>query len=98
MISKRHGRMRLGLKPRGRPTIEVCLVPSVEGLPPGDMHPYRDMDPQEREALFLATLIRIRRETGMSGTPPESTRIPLDEGGRRDLDVRMSGACGENVR
>ncbi len=50
---------------RRRPQLhyEVCLVPSRDGVPPGDVTPYRYMDEAERDAVLLDCLLRILRET-----------------------------------
>ena len=57
--SGRDGAMRQRRPPIKR--FEVRLVPSQEGIPPGDSNPYRYMDEDEREALLLESLMRILR-------------------------------------
>ena len=52
----------MGRKQPGKPVFEIMLVPSQDGLPPGDLHPYRHMDEAEREALFVDSLLRILRD------------------------------------
>ncbi len=49
---------------RRRPhlAMEVRLVPTADGFPPGDQHPYRRLDDDGREELLLASLLRILRE------------------------------------
>lgn len=49
--------------------VEVRLVPSQDGVPAGELHPYRHMDEEEREALLVASLVRILRESAES--PPD---------------------------
>ena len=53
---------------RRRPELdyEVRLVPSQDGVPPGDFHPYRYMDEVEREAVLLDSLLRILRESAVT--------------------------------
>ncbi|MFN3485909.1 MAG: hypothetical protein ACK44W_10575 [Planctomycetota bacterium] len=75
MNASRDGNMRR----RRRPQLhyEVCLVPSREGVPPGDATPYRYMDEAEREAVLLDCLLRILRESterepAQSGPSPRS--------------------------
>jgi len=41
---------------------EVCLVPSQDGVPPGEVNPYRYMDEEEREAILLNSFLRILRD------------------------------------
>jgi len=56
--------------------MEVCLVPSQDGVPAGDSHPYRHMDEAEREALLLQSLVRILRNCADSsnGHPAPDNR------------------------
>ena len=67
----RDGAMRQ--KHRHKLHFEVRLVPSQDGVPAGDGHPYRDMDEDEREALLVDSLARILRECAEAplGKPPQ---------------------------
>jgi hypothetical protein len=51
-------------------SFEIKRIPSQEGLPPGDFHPYRHLGDDAREALFRQSLERILRETGAD--PPKA--------------------------
>ena len=57
----RDGAMRRRRRPELR--FEMRLVPSRDGVPTGDLHPYRYMDEEEREALLLDSFLRILRES-----------------------------------
>ena len=67
---------------RRRPELdyEVRLVPSQDGVPPGDFHPYRHMDEAEREAVFLDSLLRILRESAatesLQPVPNRDSELP----------------------
>lgn len=58
--------------------MEVTLVPSVDGLPAGDLHVYRYMDEEEREAVFLDSLVRILRDCAEA--PPEEPASDVRSG------------------
>ena len=57
----RDGAMRRRRRPQL--CIEVRSVQTVAGVPAGDLHPYRHLDDEEREALLLDSLLRILRES-----------------------------------
>lgn len=57
---------------------EVRLVPSQDGVPPGDFHLYRHMDEAEREAILLDSLMRILRESA-SAESVQSVSNPNSE-------------------
>jgi hypothetical protein len=71
-----HGNRGGVMRRRHRPKlqVEVCLIPSQDGVPAG--HPYRHMDEAEREALFVASLVRILRES--AGTPTDKPDLPAE--------------------
>ena len=56
--------------------MEVCLIPSQDGVPAGDAHPYRYLDEAQREALFVAALVRILRAT--AETPADTPDLPSE--------------------
>jgi hypothetical protein len=64
------------MRQRRRPKLhfEVRLVSSQEGVPAGNSNPYRSMDEAEREALLVASLVRILRET--AETPADKPGLP----------------------
>jgi len=56
--------------------MEMRLVPSQDGVPAGELHPYRHMDEAEREELLVASLVRILRET--AETPADKPDLPSE--------------------
>lgn len=58
--------------------LTVQFVPTQEGFPQGDSNPYRYMDEEEREALFMKSLVRILRDT-QSGQAEEEVASPSDD-------------------
>ncbi|MGQ9634268.1 MAG: hypothetical protein ACUVXB_08470 [Bryobacteraceae bacterium] len=57
---------------------EVWIVPSCDGVPPGELNPYRYMDEEEREAVLLDSLLRILRAS-TDREPAESSPSPRSE-------------------
>ncbi len=53
------------MRRRRRPKlqVEICRVPTQDGVPAEDFDPHRYMDEEEREALLLNSLARILRDT-----------------------------------
>jgi hypothetical protein len=43
--------------------MEICTIPTQDGMPVGDVNPCRYMDEEEHEALLLDSLARILRNT-----------------------------------
>ena len=71
MNGSRDGAMRQRRHPKLH--FEVRLVPSQEGVPPGDANPYRSMDEAERETLLLQSFVRILRG---SADAPSGRSVP----------------------
>ncbi len=53
------------MRQRRRPKLqmEICTIPTQDGMPVGDVNPCRYMDEEEHEALLLDSLARILRNT-----------------------------------
>lgn len=74
-----HGTMNRRRRPQL--AIEVRFVPTEDGYPPGDQHPYRHLDEEGREELLLASFLRILRECADAPgaeSPASSFRNSLD--------------------
>jgi hypothetical protein len=71
------GDVHANRKRPANPAFEIVLVPSRDGLPPGDLHPYRHMDEAEREALFVDSLLRILRDRAKA--PQAESTLPASK-------------------
>jgi len=70
----RDGAMRRRRRPKLQ--VEICAVPTQDGVPAGNLHAYRHMDEEEREALLVASLVRILRES--ADIPPGTPDLPAE--------------------
>ena len=70
-------------KARAKPAFEIAIVPSQDGLPPGNTHPYRYMGADTREALLVEDLLEILKgasgATAKEGSPEAVSPPPRDQ-------------------
>lgn len=65
-------------KERRKGGYEIRFVPSEEGIPDGDLHPFRRMDEQEREDLLVEAAVRMLRECRTPPAQGEASGNPPD--------------------